>query len=136
MQQKNALPNNRFPCPVTGQDEITLSEGDFRLTSNQLKHKRIAVKAALDACLPERPILVIGVLKRLQIADGTEQGAMHPGRAYQVSRADFAKMKMDPYRSPFIVCLEPKVPCLYFEVSRAINQIWPRAARNTFLATA
>lgn len=133
--QQTELPKDRFPCPVTERDELTLSEADFRLTSNQLKHKRLAVKAALDACLPGRLVVIIGVTKKLQVSDGSEAGAMHPGRAYQVSRADFVKMKMDPYRSPFIVCLEPKVPCMYFEVSRAINQLWPTQARNTFLAT-
>jgi hypothetical protein len=135
MQQKTAHPNNRFPCPISGQDELTISEDDFRLTSNQLKHKRLEVKEELEAFLPDRPVLIVGVTKKLQIADGTEQGAMHPGRAYQVTRADFIKMKMDPYRSPHMMVLEPRVPCMYFEVSRAINQLWPNSARNTFLAT-
>lgn len=129
-------PNHRFPCPAEIDNETTLSEADFRLTSNQFKHKRLAVKAALENFLPERPVLIVGVTKKIQVADGTDAGALHPGRAYQLARGDFIKLKLDPYRSPFLLCLEPRVPCMYFEVSRAINQIWPRAARNTFLATA
>jgi hypothetical protein len=134
--QQNTTPQQRFPAPPTIQDEMTLSEADFRLTSNQFKHKRLAVKAALDSFLPGRPVMIIGVTKKVQVADGTEQGAMHPGRGYQISRGDFLKLKMDPYRSPHLLVLEPKVPCLYFEVCRAINILWPQQARNTFLSAA
>lgn len=126
----------RFPCPVTEQDEITISETDFRLTSNQLKHKRLAVKANLEAFLPDRMVVMIGVTKKLQLADGSEGGAVKPGHVYQLARGDFIKVKMDPYRSAHIVVLEPKVPCMYFEVCRAINQLWPAQGRNTFLSAA
>ena len=136
MQHKIETPKDRFPCPVTELDEMCLTEADFRLTPKEFKHKRMHVKDLLEGFLPERPVIVVGVLKKIQVTDGTEQGAMHPARAYQIARADFIKLKMDPYRSPFIVVLEPKVPCMYFEVCSAINKLWPSRARNTFLSAA
>lgn len=126
----------RFPAPERIDDGMTLTEDDWRLAPKKFKQKREAVRANLESFLPHRFVLVVGVTKKLQVASGDESGAMHPGRAYQVSRIDFTKMKLDPTRSPFVVCLEPKVPNMYFEVSRAINQGWPHQARNTFLATA
>jgi hypothetical protein len=130
------MEQTKFSTPEIVDDGMTLSPVDWKLPPKQLKLKREKVRAALEAFLPTRFVMVVGVTKKLPIADGTEQGAMRPGRAYQVSRADFIKMKMDPERSPHVVCLEPKVPCMYFEVSRAINILWPSQARNTFLASA
>lgn len=126
----------RFPTPEFPDDGMTLSVADWKLSPKAFAQKRATVKAALDSFLPTRFVMVIGVTKKLQVAGGDESGAMHPGRAYQVNRGDYIKMKLDPERSPFVMCLEPKVPNMFFEVSRAINQGWPHQARNTFLATA
>jgi hypothetical protein len=126
----------RFPRPELVDDGMTLKEVDWRLAPKKFAKKRAAVAAALEAFLPHRFVLVVGVTKKLQVASGDESGAMQVGRAYQINRSDFIKMKLDPKRSPHLVCLEPKVPNMYFEVCRAINQGWPHQARNTFLATA
>lgn len=126
----------RFPTPDLPDDGMTMSVADWKLSPKAFAQKRAAVKAALEAFLPVRFVMVVGVTKKLQIASGDESGAMVPGRAYQVNRGDYIKMKLDPERSPFIMCLEPKVPSIFFEVSRAIGQLWPHQARNPFLSLA
>jgi hypothetical protein len=132
----NETPMQRFPTPELQPDQMTLTHADHRLPPKQFTLKRLNVIAALDAFLPGRKQIIIGVTKKLQVASGGPEGAMHPGRAYQIDRMDFIKMKLDLERGPYIMCLEPRVPCMYFEVCAAINQLWPRQGRNTFLANA
>lgn len=127
---------NREALTAFVDDGMTLTKADWKLNPKAFQKKRAAVKDALEAFLPNRFVLVVGVTQKVQVASGDESGAMHPGRAYQLARGDFAKLKMDPERGEFVVCLEPKVPNMYFEVCRAINQGWPHQARNTFLASA
>lgn len=127
---------NREELTAFVDDGMTMTKADWKLNPKQFQKKRAAVRTALENFLPNRFVLVVGVTEEIQVASGDAGGAMHPGRAYQIGRGDFEMLKMDPARGEFLVVLEPKVPNMYFEVSRVLNHLYPQTARNTFLASA